>query len=191
VRVVSSAVRAVAAVALFVGLFGGRAAAQQQNLVSEVKIGVLAHDVVFLGDHVENGSDVNVEILFNSPPPLSILGSPRPHIGGTVNTAGNTSDGYFGLTWGVHPLQSLFGVAPAVFLNGSLGGAVNDGYIDSAPPGRKALGSPVLFHLSTELGWELTPLVNVSAYLEHMSNADLAARNAGITSAGARLGFKF
>jgi lipid A 3-O-deacylase len=169
-------------------------AAAQANLVDEVKVGALSHDVGFLTHHVEGGADINLEVLFVSPDLLSLIGSPRPHIGADVNTAGNTSDGYFGLTWGWTLLPSLFG-GGAVFANGSLGGAVQDGFTGTkasvAPPGRKLLGSEVLFRESAELGYQITPIVSISAILDHISNANLAPRNAGITSAGARLGFKF
>jgi hypothetical protein len=36
------------------------------NIVDEVKLGVLAHDVGFLTHHVEEGQDVNLEVLFTS-----------------------------------------------------------------------------------------------------------------------------
>ncbi len=169
-------------------------AAAQTKLVDEVKIGVLAHDIGFLTHHVEGGADLNLELLFASPDMLSIIGSPRPHIGADINTAGNTSDGHIGLTWGWTLLPSLFG-GGAVFANGSLGGAVHDGFTGTktsvAPPGRKLLGSQVLFRESAELGYQITPIVSISAILDHISNANLAPRNAGITSAGARLGFRF
>ena len=169
-------------------------AAAQAKLVDEVKIGALSHDVGFLTHHVEGGADVNLEALFVSPDLLGLIGSPRPHIGADINTAGNTSDGYFGLTWGWTLVPSLFG-AGAVFANGSLGGAVQDGFTGTKatvpPPGRKLLGSEVLFRESAELGYQITPVVSISALLDHISNANLAPRNAGITSAGARLGFKF
>ena len=58
-------------------------------------------------------------------------------------------------------------------------------------PDRKKLGSTALFRESVELGYQLTPTVSVSGFVDHMSNADLAPHNAGITDAGARLGFKF
>jgi lipid A 3-O-deacylase len=165
------------------------------NLVDEVKIGVLAHDVGFLTHHVESGPDVNVEMLFISPDVLGLIGSPRPHIGADINTAGNTSDGYFGLTWGYTLFQNLLRPGDGIFVNGSLGGAIQDGFVGSKaaepPPGRKFLGSPALFRESAELGYQITATVSVSALLDHISNADLAPRNAGITSAGARLGFKF
>jgi lipid A 3-O-deacylase len=166
-------------------------AAAQAGLIDEVKIGVLDHDVGFLTHHVETGQDANLEVLFTSPQFLSVIGSPRPHIGADINDAGKTSDGYVGLTWTVEPLQLLFGGDDRVFLNGSLGGAYQDGYVDRAPPDRKRLGSPVLFRESAELGYQLTPVVSISGILDHISNANLGAHNAGITSAGARLGFKF
>ena len=165
--------------------------AQPGQIVDEVKAGLLAHDVGFLGDHTERGFDVNLEMLFTSPDILAIIGSPRPHIGGDYNTAGQTSDAFAGLTWGISLIQNLFRTGDAVFMTGSLGGAYQDGYIDNAPLGRKRLGSPVLFRESAELGYQVTPVISVSAILEHISNADLAQHNAGITSAGARLGFKF
>jgi lipid A 3-O-deacylase len=161
------------------------------GIVNEFKVGGLWHDVGFLGDHTERGADVNLEMLFNSPDILAIIGSPRPHIGGDYNTAGQTSDVFTGLTWGISVIQNLFRPGDAVFLTGSLGGAYQDGYIDNAPLGRKRLGSPILFRESAELGYQVTPVISVSAILEHISNANLGEHNAGITSAGARFGFKF
>jgi lipid A 3-O-deacylase len=166
-------------------------AAAQSKLVDEIKVGGLAHDVTFLGRHLEAGADINLEVLFTSPDLLSVIGSPRPHLGADINTDGNTSDGYFGLTWGITLIQNLFRPNDGIFLNGSLGGAIQDGYENSAPPGRKRLGSPVLFRESAELGYQLTPTANISAFVDHISNANLATHNAGITSAGARVGVKF
>ncbi len=178
-----------AAIALL--LFAPLPAAAQLKVVDEVKIGALAHDVGFLGHHLEKGPDVNLEMLFTPPDILSVIGSPRPHIGADINVAGKTSDGYFGLTWGIMLIQSLFGAGDGVFVNGSLGGAVHDGYIDSGPANRKLLGSRVLFRESLELGYQLNPEISVSTLLDHISNANLGRHNMGITSAGARLGFKF
>ena len=161
------------------------------QIIDEVKLGALGHDVGFLGDNIEHGPDVNAEVLFVSPDFLSIIGSPRPHIGGDINTAGETSDAYVGLTWGVSLIQNLLRPGDYIFANGSLGGAYQDGFIDNAPIGRKRLGSPVLFRESAELGYQITPMVSVSAILDHISNANLAQLNAGITSAGGRVGFKF
>src|SRR5690349_20270685 len=93
-----------------------RVAAQQ--IVSEVRLGVLAHDVSFLGTHREGGADLNGEILFVSPIPNSAITNipplvrwmlqPRPNIGGDVNTAGATSQLYLGLVWTAPLAHGLF-----------------------------------------------------------------------------------
>ena len=114
-------------------------------------------------------------MLFTPPDLLRIIGSPRPHIGADINTSGNTSDGYFGLTWGITLIQSLFGSGDGVFVNGSLGGAFHDGFHRHAPAGRKRLGSRILFRESVELGYQLTPTISVSAFVDHISNANLGA----------------
>ena len=178
-------------VAAILGSAVPTAAPAQNKVVDEFKFGVLAHDVGLFSDHVEKGADINMEMLFTPPEFFRVIGSPRPHLGGSLNTAGNTNTGYFGLTWGITLIQNLFGWGGSIFANGSLGGALQDGYTNSAPPGRKALGSTALFRESVELGYQLTPNLSVSGFVDHMSNADLAPHNAGITDAGARLGFKF
>jgi hypothetical protein len=88
-------------------------------------------------------------------------------------------------------LKHVVGAGDALSIYGSLGGAVHDGYEDSAPPGRKKLGSPVLFRESVELGYQITPVYSISAMVDHISNANLGNHNAGITNAGARIGVKF
>src|SRR5437868_6485543 len=148
----------------------------QAKIVDEVKAGVLAHDVGFLGHHLEKGPDVNLEMLFTPPDILGIIGSPRPHIGADINTDGKTSDGYFGLTWGITLIQSLFGFGDGVYANGSLGGAVHDGSPltgATPPPGRKLLGSRILFRESAELGYRINPTLSISGILDHISNANL------------------
>src|SRR6476661_10888221 len=144
-------------------------AAAQLKIVDEVKTGILAHDVGFLGHHLEAGPDVNLEMLFTPPDVLALIGSPRPHIGADINTAGKTSDGYFGLTWGIMLIQNLFGAGDGIFANGSLGGALHDGNLDTAPPDRKKLGSRILFRESLELGYQINPVISVSAILDHIS----------------------
>lgn len=174
---------------VFAALAGSAAA--QTRVVDEIKFGVLAHDIALFDEHVENGADINFEALFTSPDFLGLIGSPRPHLGGAVNTAGNTSAGYFGLTWGITLLENLWTSGDGIFADGSLGGALQNGYTNSAPPGRKTLGSTALFRESVELGYRMTPALSVSAFVDHMSNANLAAHNAGLTDAGVRFGFKF
>jgi lipid A 3-O-deacylase len=95
------------------------------------------------------------------------------------------------LSWGVSVIQNLFRPDDFIFAQGSLGGAYHDGYTGPAPRGRKDLGSPVLFRESVEIGYQVTPTLSISALLDHISNANLANHNAGITSVGGRVGFKF
>jgi lipid A 3-O-deacylase len=160
------------------------AAHAQIGWLDEAKLGVDAHDVALGGDHKEPGADINGELLFVSPPLLKVIGAPRPHLGAAVNTSGATSYAYFGLTW----TASLFERA---FVSGGLGGAVHDGQLTSTAQDRKQLGSRILFHEYAEAGYRITPVLSLSVFLDHMSNANLARRNAGITNVGLRTGFKF
>ncbi len=132
--------------------------------LDEVKLGVLAHDIrVFgLGRSGETGADVNLEVLFPSPAFLRNLGAPRPHLGVSINTAGH-----------------------------SLGGVAHDGYLNTAPPGRKRLGSRLLFRESAEVGYQLTRRVSVSALFDHLSNAGLAPYNQSLNNLGVRVGVTF
>ena len=161
------------------------------KILDELKLGVLDHDITLGGRAVESGADLNAEILFASPDFLGFLGGPRPHLGVAVNTDGNTDQAYFGLTWDWTPIKHIVGQSDGLTLSGSLGGALQDGYIDSAPSGRKKLGSVILFREAVELGYQLTPANSISIIVDHISNANLGNHNAGITSAGARFGIKF
>ncbi|MBV8574140.1 MAG: acyloxyacyl hydrolase [Acetobacteraceae bacterium] len=176
-----------------------RAAAQQ--IVSEVRFGVLAHDVPFLGAHKEGGADLNGEIVFVSPIPDSAIANipplvrwmlqPRPNIGGDVNTAGATSQLYFGLVWTAPLAHDLFTRNDGLFLSLGLGPAFNNGKIATSQPDRKSLGSQVLFHPSVEFGYRFNRRYSVSLYYEHSSNAGLAQENEGLNNVGLRVGLAF
>lgn len=177
----------------FAALFGlVTPAAAQPRIIDEMKFGVLDHDIGIFGHHKETGGDVNLELLFASPDFLHFIGAPRPHIGTDVNSDGNTSQFYLGLTWGANLLPNVFGKADAIYVEGSLGGAVHNGEANGPlTPTEKRLGSPVLFRESAELGYRFTSLQTIGIYMDHISNAGLASHNEGLTSLGARLGFKF
>jgi lipid A 3-O-deacylase len=165
--------------------------AQDKGVVDELKAGILAHDITLGGKGIESGADFNGEVLFTSPTFLDFMGAPRPHLGASINSDGNTDQAYFGLTWGLPIVQHIVGQSDALTIYGSLGGALQDGYIDSAPAGRKKLGSVILFREAIELGYQITPVYSISGIVDHISNANLGNHNAGITSAGARFGVKF
>lgn len=175
-------VLALTVIAVAVTAPGRRGSAQ--SIVSEAKIGILAHDVPIGTHHQEQGVDGNGELLFASPSFLAVLAAPRPHIGVTVNSAGKSSYAYAGLTWSLD-------LGSAFFATLGLGGAVHDGPNISTTAGHKGLGTRALFHESVELGWRLTPTRSIALYVDHVSNADLGPRNPGLTNAGVRFGFAF
>lgn len=185
--------------ACFAALLGitsiaGPAVASERYNVYEIKIGGMYHDAPFLGGHKESGEDGNIEFLFKSPAFLSIIWSPRPHIGMDINSDGNTNVLYAGLTWTIPIVGHLFGRQDGVYVDLSEGPSINDGIINTKPQfmeDRKSLGSNILFRESFSLGYTLNELNDISIFVDHISNARLADRNEGITNVGARLGYKF
>ena len=67
--------------------------------LSEVRVGLFIHDEGLFSRNKEDGIDTNFEVLFKSPSMLDVIWAPRPHLGATLNSAGNTSQAYLGLTW--------------------------------------------------------------------------------------------
>ena len=161
------------------------------GLVDEVKLGLLAHDVGVLGDPIEHGADVVGEILFASPDFLSIIGTPRPTIGGSVNTAGKTNYAYADLTWTATLWRPDLQEGDGIYLGGFLGGAIHDGRLQPVNPGSKDLGTRGLFHLGVEAGYQITSTYSVEGYFSHLSNANISRHNPGLNNAGLRLGYKF
>ncbi|MGJ0486788.1 MAG: acyloxyacyl hydrolase [Methylomicrobium sp.] len=171
----------------FITLFCSGLCSAEQHVVSEVKFGLLAYDVhIFSSSRKEEGVDVNGEILFNLPSYefLGWIGNPRFHLGGSVNSEGDTDQGYFGLTWDYH-----FDIG--VFVEGSFGGAVHDGKLNSYYDDRKSLGSRVLFRLSGSLGYQFDQHHSLAVIVDHISNAGLASPNEGMDNVGVRYGFRF
>lgn len=167
-------------------LYSGLCVAEQ-NVISEVKLSLLAHDVhIFSSSRKEDGVDVNGEILFNLPSYafLSWIGNPRFHLGGSINSEGDTDQGYFGLTWDYHSDMG-------VFIEGSFGGAFHDGKLDSYSDDRKSLGARVLFRISGSLGYQFDDHHSLAVMIDHISNAGLASPNDGMDNVGVRYGFRF
>jgi lipid A 3-O-deacylase len=173
---------------------------QRYLVVDEVVFGVLAHDVKS-GGGKEGGADINGEILFASPvrdevasavpPYLRWLVQPRLNFGFEANTSGYTSQGYFGLTWTWLLARNLLRPGDGVDFGIGFGPSFNNGLIRSQLPDHENLGSQVLFHISAELGYRITPRYEVSAYFDHDSNAGLARDNQSINDAGLRFGIRF
>jgi lipid A 3-O-deacylase len=168
-------------------------ASAQTKLVDELRLGAFRHDAGVFGTHKEAGVDLNGELRFVSPDILKAIWAPRPHVGVSVNTIGNTSQAYAGLTWTFTLAHGLFGANDRLFLDASLGGAVHDGNLNNSPDDQKhkELGSRVLFRESLELGWAFIPGQSISIFLDHVSNANLSSSNEGLDNLGLRYGIKF
>lgn len=175
--------------------------AAAQGLVSEVQMGVLAHDVPILGTQKEHGADINGEVRFVSPvpdrwvadvaPQYRWLLTPRPNVGMDANTSGYTSQAYFGLTWAADLFRGVLRPQDRVYFALGFGPAFNNGHIMTESGDHLSLGSHVLFHPSIEIGYWIDPHWSASLYFEHSSNAGLAEKNDGLDNLGIRLGLGF
>ncbi len=181
------------AVLLFGQALAGKAAADEHaaeaavaRWVHEVKVGILHHDTpdLWSGFRRESGIDINLEAIFA--PKLDILGGAiRPALGGSVNTAGDTSKLYVGIRW-------QYELTIGFFVGLGLGGAVHDGNLDLTNRDRKALGSRVLFHIPVEIGYRFKDSPHaLSVYFDHISNAYTADENEGMDTLGLRYGYRF
>ncbi len=176
------------------GLFTGSAIANEDtpdvlmfSLVDEFRFGVQSSDLA----KDEDGVNLNTEVLFRRPNMyfdnklLLFLFNPRLHIGGSLNTAGDTSQAYVGATWDYRLTNSLF-------VEASFGGVIHDGDLKRTPGANTpALGCRVMFRESFSAGVELTENLRVMATIDHISNAGLCNFNDGLTTVGARIGYKF
>lgn len=178
------------AIAAFVTMMAGPALAEEHGahdasgIIDELRIGVMDHDTNLFGNNEEDGTDVNLEILFDSPDWLAWAGAPRPQLGGTINFEGNTSFGYGGLAWDWNFWNPFF-------VEGSLGIAVHNGETGKVPVGAKELGCRWNFHESASLGVNITDNHRVMATVEHISNASICSENEGLTNVGVRYGYRF
>lgn len=174
------------AVALGLLVATGPAWAQDSaDVVHEIKLGVLAHDVggLWSGFNREDGVDINFEAILD--PSWAVLGGAlRPAFGVAVNTAGDTSKLYLDARW-----EYEWAAGPFVAIG--LGAALHDGKLDDGHRDRKALGSRVLFHIPAELGYRFDRHHSLSAYFDHVSNAFLAKENDGMDTLGLRYGYRF
>lgn len=177
------------------------AAGRAQNLnYSEVKLGILAHDVRFLGGK-ESGVDINPELIWQSPfsdawaatvpDYLRWAVQPRPTIGGEINTSGFTNQAYVGATWSWLLAGNVLQPGDGIALSYFFGPGFNDGDIIGRAPNRKSLGSHILFREAFDLGYLITPVYQVSLFIDHVSNGGLAKQNESINDVGVRFGVRF
>ena len=100
---------------------------QGRTRKSEVRFGILAHDVdgLWSGFRREGGIDYNAEYIFGSASFDLLSGYVRPNIGISVNDSGDTNKVYAGLLW-------EYDFKSGIFLNLGAGLAVHDGEIDTS-----------------------------------------------------------
>ena len=162
---------------------------QPMSFVSELRIGASAQDP-WSPEKAPRTSPAR-SCSRNPSPPADLFTSyfiPRPHLGGSLNTRGDTSFAFAGLSWTVDITQR-------VFVEASFGGAMHNGNTQSnpalIPADRSALGCSPLFRESGSIGYRLSQNWSVMATVEHLSNAGACNQNRGLTNVGARLGYTF
>lgn len=181
--------------ALFFSIFLYKAEAfnnkNDASFISEVKTGIVAHDVGFFGRQKEDGLDSSFEFLFRRINyNLLWLGKPKPHIGATINMGGDTSQGYAGLTWN-------YKLPKKMFFNFSWGLAYHNGdkkhSANNVVVNKKELGSSVLFREAAEIGWNFYGKDSISLRLDHISNGNLWGEdtNEGLDTFGIFYGYRF
>ncbi|MCW8914566.1 MAG: acyloxyacyl hydrolase [Magnetovibrio sp.] len=165
--------------------------------ISELRFGLLSHDVRFPSRHefhapnpfenrYESGINLNPEVVFTSPEWLDWFWEPRPHVGVSVNTSGDTSSIYTGIGWDT-------AWDNGIFLDGFWGLAAHDGEKrEGNDKGKIEFGSTVLFRLGGEVGWRWDDNHGVGVLWEHMSNGGMfSSKNQGIDSLGLRYSYRF
>ncbi|MAP96299.1 MAG: hypothetical protein CMK07_15245 [Ponticaulis sp.] len=170
------------------------------GVVEEVRAGVTAHNICVANcknADKEDGPNVAGEIMFKSPDFLSWAFSPNPYVMASVNTAGETSFGGFGLEW-----QYEFGDGWAI--EPGLGyvihnGEVNNPYPNGTPEAAAffeehvLFGSEDLFRTSLSLSKYFSDDWGVQLMFEHLSHGQILGegRNQGIDNLGVRVMYRF
>lgn len=156
------------------------------GILSEFRVGVLAHDQGPFSSNKEKGVDAQFELRFRSPDFLGVIWSPYPNIGANINTSGNTSSFWLGLVWEKPVWKKMF-------VGWSMGGAYHTGETDkgTGAADEKELGCNPLFRLAINAGWRFDEHQSLDLILDHISNAKLCDTNEGLENFGLRYGYKF
>lgn len=185
--------------ALALSLAFAPALAAQAGPVEEVRLGVVAHNVCIANcdnANKEDGPNINGEIVFASPDFLNILWSPNPYVMGSVNTAGDTSFGGFGLQWDLE-FANGWAIEPGV------GYVIHDGELTFPYPQGDPRNDPIsettvffgsrdLFRTSLSLNKDLGEKWGVQLMYEHLSHGQIlgSGRNQGLDNVGLRVRYR-
>lgn len=170
------------------------------QIVEEVRIGVIQHNVCIANcdnANKEDGPNVTGEIVLASPDLLDIIWSPRPYVMASLNTAGDTSFGGFGLHWS-------WDLAGGWSLEPGLGYVLHDGELTFPFPQGDPRNDPVsattvffgsrdLFRTSLSLNRDLADRWGVQLMYEHLSHGQIlgSGRNQGIDNFGVRVSYRY
>lgn len=196
---------------LILGMFFSFELAQAQtefsDIVAEVRAGAIAFNpnigINPSNEGQEGGVNIQGEVLFHTPKLLrwKYLFSPEPYIVGSVNTAGDTSFGGFGLSW-----DWRLGKRNKWEFETGLGYVVHNGAIDIPFPGVPGspenlefsennilFGSRDLFRTTFLINRHLGERWGVQFVYEHLSHGQILGqgRNQGSDSLGGRIYYRF
>lgn len=184
--------------ALLAGTPGSAAQSYLFGVVDEVKGGVLLHDALRHSDESQT-IDLNAELVFaplwrfeTGNRFLDFLVNPRPMVGGSLHTEGDTHQAYGGLDW-MHQFGNGF------FAEASFGITVHSGRLEQERTASGAfvserqvsLGNRWLFRESLDLGYRFAGKHGLALHYSHMSNAGLDSDNDGMDFVGLRYSYKF
>jgi len=155
------------------------------NIITQISTGILNHDEGPFSRNKESGADLHLEMRFFSPEFLEAIWSPSPHIGANINSSGNTSQFFTGISyeWDFWSRKAFAGF--------SLGAAVHTGNTEEDDPDRKDLGCRLLFRESINVGYHINSNHDISLLLDHISNAKICSTNEGLENFGVRYSYRF
>ena len=169
--------------------------------IEEVRVGVVGNVRSDHGDIVEGkeeGANIELEFVSNSPDFLNLIGSPRPYFFGSIATdEDGVNFGGVGVLW-------RWEFADGWAFEPGFGYIIHDGEIDNpyaegSPDGiafeadNQLLGSRDLFRSSFALEREFGDRAAMQLYWEHMSHGQILdkGRNQGLDYVGLRFSYRF
>ncbi|MGC6475865.1 MAG: acyloxyacyl hydrolase [Parvibaculales bacterium] len=156
--------------------------AQAQPSIDEWRLGLMAHDAE---ENDEEGVDINAEALIKLDIDSESLLIPRPLIGVSINTEGDTSQIYGGAAWNID-------IGDDFFSEIMLGVVAHDGETSkTARTDDRELGCSVMFREAFSFGYRMDESRSVMATISHISNAGLCDENSGLTNAGLRYSIRY
>jgi len=168
--------------------------------IDEVHVGLMQHNICVTNcknADKEDGPNIELQLSFDSPSFLSWAGAPQPYLMASVNTAGDTSFGGFGLEWRWEFAEN-WAIEPGV------GYVIHDGELENPFPNGSPqaaefaaehvqYGSRDLFRTSIGLTRDFAGPWEGQVFYEHLSHGQIlgSGRNQGVDQIGIRLGYQF